>query len=451
MKTQHVETQNALPYFAYGSNLNAADWQAFCRKNNLTCGDLRPVGRAFALDHRLVFGKHSVGRQGGVADIRPAVGHVVEGALFMLSPEQRAALDIKEGAPNHYEPVEIAVQDETGEVRRALTYRVTAAKRQDHVAPHSSYLRIVSAGLTEHGLSCLTPWTVAARDSKPIPTVKGLFVYGTLREGEVRASLIPADAIRQPASIAGRLVDCGPFPALVQGVGGVVQGEFVAFDGLEALIPQLDRIEGYDPTRPASENLFTRRLVTLAMWDGQLLHAWTYGLSDDPSTYPVIQSGDWLFHKGKGRSADAVIRQHPLPQPDSLDWALQQLAHLRHIVDTKPELLDTVHLMTYGEGVYWRGGEVLVISPEFHGDLGAVRDDVILTRHAPAVTGLFVLCQNIFASSHQAAGLRVLYGLMSDTFRTYRKPFAQQAHEALTLLENLVRELAGRQTEGVEG
>jgi gamma-glutamylcyclotransferase (GGCT)/AIG2-like uncharacterized protein YtfP len=59
-----------------------------------------------------------------------------------------------------------------------------------------------------------------------------LFVYGTLRIGEMRHHMLAAGRILTiiPASVAGQLLDLGAYPGLVHGEkGSRVQGELVGF------------------------------------------------------------------------------------------------------------------------------------------------------------------------------------------------------------------------------
>lgn len=74
-------------YFAYGSNLNKAQ---FFRR----CPNARCFGRFTMPDWRLVFDR--------VADIVPAPGEAVEGALYEITRKCERALDRYEGFPHLY-------------------------------------------------------------------------------------------------------------------------------------------------------------------------------------------------------------------------------------------------------------------------------------------------------------------------------------------------------------
>lgn len=94
-----------------------------------------------------------------------------------------------------------------------------------------------------------------------------LFVYGTLKRGDVRAYLLDGQAYVGEAATAPRyrLFNTGDYPALVEagaiGLGGVsVTGELWAVD--EACLARLDEEEGVD------EGLYARRGLELV--DGRV-------------------------------------------------------------------------------------------------------------------------------------------------------------------------------------
>lgn len=439
---------NSLPYFAYGSNLNARDWQAWCEKRSLNCGPLRAISRATAYNHRLVLGKHSVGRQGGVADIRPAAGHIVDGVIFHLDDAQRSALDAKEGAPDHYERFTLTVQTEDGNVIEAFSYRVTAQRARDHVTPHIDYVNVIASGLSDHGLSPLSPWEAAgAKGATPSPAT-GVFVYGTLLSGQSRAALLPADAVRHPASVNGRLVDCGAYPALVPGQRGIVKGEFVEIGDIGQTVELLDRIEGYSPSRDPADNLFQRRLITLEGPDGGRVRAWTYISTAAAADLPVIHSGDWQFHSGRHQAGPASFKQSSRPTVGSRAWILTELHRIERLAIARPSVLQNICELAYGKDAYWSGGEVLLISPDFHGDLRGNRDEVVMTRHAAAFSGLFVLCSLITGGDDP--GWRAVYARMCDPIRAGIGTFAEQATAALQLAATFGANMACPEVEGAE-
>jgi gamma-glutamylcyclotransferase (GGCT)/AIG2-like uncharacterized protein YtfP len=121
-------------YFAYGSNLNRGDMR-------VRCPDARPGVPARLEGWRLAFR--------GVADIEPAEGRTVHGALWSLSPEDIRALDRYEGAPSNYRRQIVEVETDEGRVT-AMTY--VMAHRDYLGLPSEWYLGRVEAGFEEWGL-----------------------------------------------------------------------------------------------------------------------------------------------------------------------------------------------------------------------------------------------------------------------------------------------------------
>jgi gamma-glutamylcyclotransferase (GGCT)/AIG2-like uncharacterized protein YtfP len=125
------------------------------------------------------------------------------------------------------------------------------------------------------------------------PPLLHLFVYGTLRRGEVRwPHLAPllAGPLRAD-SASGRLYDTGRgYPAAVFGATkGTITGEtgLLRSDGLDDALALLDEIEG------AVHDLYRRVVVTTASG----VTAWAYEYVGRPD-FPRIESGDWLRRPG---------------------------------------------------------------------------------------------------------------------------------------------------------
>ena len=100
-------------YFAYGSNLNLKDLREFEKRNGINAKksfvDSINIsdGIFFLPDYQLQFTVYSEGREGGVLDVTPNVGHVVAGKLFQV--DDWNLLDMKEGSPNFYKRISITV------------------------------------------------------------------------------------------------------------------------------------------------------------------------------------------------------------------------------------------------------------------------------------------------------------------------------------------------------
>lgn len=118
-----------------------------------------------------------------------------------------------------------------------------------------------------------------------------VFVYGTLRRGEVNDinRLRPAPLYLGPARIRGTLYDLGPYPGVVLGGTDWVQGEVYAIT--PELEHQLDVIEEVAPV-PSGE--YARRQVELEV-DGRPLRCLVYEIdAQRVQGRARIQTGDWL-------------------------------------------------------------------------------------------------------------------------------------------------------------
>ncbi len=120
-------------------------------------------------------------------------------------------------------------------------------------------------------------------------TTHHLFVYGTLRPGEVRwqhlAPWVVGDGI--DAVTAGDLYDTGlDYPAAMFGGDGRIMGRVyeLAVDRLAAALHHLDEVEG------AVRGLYHR--ITVVTDTGRT--AWAYQCGDDALLVRRIEGGDWL-------------------------------------------------------------------------------------------------------------------------------------------------------------
>ena len=291
-------------YFAYGSNLNRADWEGFCARNGCHPDRLQPVARAILPDMRLSFDYHSMTRGGGALNIQPALGHSIYGVLYRADAEGWKALDAKEGAPYCYQRVARIALAEDGSRVPVVTYEVTPERLRPFTPPTAEYRAIVAQGLTAWGLPTAA-LERAADNEQPLPEIDTLFVYGTLMAGESRATAIPPEQIlsRIPACTLGTLqATAGDYPAMrlpdpaAGPVPGRVRGECVQLAALPLLLPLLDRIEGfggYDHPRA----LFHRTLVPVKREDGRDCRAWCYVAGDAVPTGAVIPGGYWRQHR----------------------------------------------------------------------------------------------------------------------------------------------------------
>ena len=118
-----------------------------------------------------------------------------------------------------------------------------------------------------------------------------LFVYGTLRPGDVRWPILEPFVVDAGVvdTVAGTLHDTGlDYPAAIFGGGGVIHGRTFAL--LEA---SLDRaLTVLDEEEDTVGGRYTR--VTVRTGAG--LDAWAYAYGTGLDLTP-IPSGDWLAHR----------------------------------------------------------------------------------------------------------------------------------------------------------
>jgi len=108
-------------------------------------------------------------------------------------------------------------------------------------------------------------------------SINCLFVYGTLKRGQVNGELLaPVCEKVELASTEGRLVDLGLFPGMVPG-NGRVHGELLFFplNHMATVLAVADHLEGCDPDDPAA-SLFYRERVIVTTTDGNVLESFAY-------------------------------------------------------------------------------------------------------------------------------------------------------------------------------
>ena len=331
-------------YFAYGSNLNAGDWEAFCARSGFDPACMVPVKRVHLPDNTLVFDYYSSGRRGGAVNIARKIGAAVDGMLFLVTEAGWAALDTKEGHPIYYERETVHVIDEDGDAIEAQTYRVVPAMRGAFHAPNKQYLDICLEGRRAFGLSVRD--LESAAEDRPTRTIANVFVYGTLMRGEIRAHAWTdrgAECVLL-ADVSGRLCDHVSYPGLVLDDHRRIRGEFIRFREIGPVLRALDAIEGFYGFGD-SDNLFDRTLVMVHVGNNRLRQAWVYTVRD--RTIPTIEEGDWRHSRGRRREAiAAVILGHAR---GVADFAQRVATEATHSFDLEPapvrslrELVDAV-------------------------------------------------------------------------------------------------------------
>ncbi|WP_395055008.1 gamma-glutamylcyclotransferase [Polaromonas sp.] len=126
------------------------------------------------------------------------------------------------------------------------------------------------------------------------PATRHVFVYGTLRRGDVRdiTRLQPAPQFAGMATVAGVLYDLGPYPGLRLGGEGRVTGEVYAISA--ELEQRLDEIEEVWPQQTGE---YSKREVAVQMDGapaavGPLCLVYEVNASHLTGR-AVIASGDW--------------------------------------------------------------------------------------------------------------------------------------------------------------
>jgi gamma-glutamylcyclotransferase len=129
-------------YFAYGSNMSRAQMRS-------RAGEILEERPGRVANFELVFNRRARGGS-ATANIRPALGKVVEGVLYKIAQSSFRNLDRFEGAPQHYRRTELKVIDNEEKEILAQAYIATKVEKGLRPAPH--YLQAILEGAGEHGL-----------------------------------------------------------------------------------------------------------------------------------------------------------------------------------------------------------------------------------------------------------------------------------------------------------
>jgi len=123
-----------------------------------------------------------------------------------------------------------------------------------------------------------------------------VFVYGTLRRGEVREGCWPRRPTRiEWATVRGRLHDLGPYPALVAG-DDVVLGELWHLAAVD-LAPTLDVLDDIECYGHGDVDLYVREVVECRTLDGRPVtaQAYCFAAPDEIRNAPVVAPDDRGF------------------------------------------------------------------------------------------------------------------------------------------------------------
>ena len=156
------------PVFAYGSNMDLADLDRWLAEKGHRPGRPATSSPAVLEGWRLVWNYDSPTRRGGAANIEPAVGARLPGALLYVDGPLLAALDQKEGHPERYRRRRLPVRGPAATVE-AWAYVVTAPWRSSRaIWPRRVYLETVLRGARAFDLPPAHIAAIAAT-----PTVDG--------------------------------------------------------------------------------------------------------------------------------------------------------------------------------------------------------------------------------------------------------------------------------------
>jgi gamma-glutamylcyclotransferase len=140
--------------FAYGSNLAASEIDAWCP-------EARFAGVARLPDHRLALNRRSIRWGGGAADIVPAPGEEVWGALYEMPDGALEGLDAKEGHGWAYRRVGVEVERDGRRIPAAAYEVVDKAPEEVSATPEYAALLVGAArerGLPEDYVRRLLAW-----------------------------------------------------------------------------------------------------------------------------------------------------------------------------------------------------------------------------------------------------------------------------------------------------
>jgi gamma-glutamylcyclotransferase (GGCT)/AIG2-like uncharacterized protein YtfP len=125
-----------------------------------------------------------------------------------------------------------------------------------------------------------------------------VFFYGTLMSGfrrPGRQRLEPVLSSQGRGSIAAALFDLGLYPAAIPASDSRVYGEVHRMADPEAVLSELDDIEGYRSEEPDS-CLYRRVETPVTLDDGRVAPAWVYFYNAPLGRAERIESGDYLQH-----------------------------------------------------------------------------------------------------------------------------------------------------------
>jgi gamma-glutamylcyclotransferase (GGCT)/AIG2-like uncharacterized protein YtfP len=125
-----------------------------------------------------------------------------------------------------------------------------------------------------------------------------VFFYGTLMSGFKRSGRVRIDSKLLPVGrgwIHAALFDLGLYPGAIPAPDAKVWGEVHRMTDAEAVLRELDAIEGFRAGEPDA-SLYVRAEAPVTLDDGRLETAWTYFYNAPLGGAQRIESGDYLDH-----------------------------------------------------------------------------------------------------------------------------------------------------------
>lgn len=133
-------------YFGYGSNINLVSLKA---KGVMPLRSCRALLKGWELTFNV---KHWFRHEGGMGNIRPREGHLVEGVMHQCQDEHLAILDAVEAYGIGYDRIEVEVESQ-GKRFKALAYVGLPEYLDDNCKPTERYMNIMIKGAREAALS----------------------------------------------------------------------------------------------------------------------------------------------------------------------------------------------------------------------------------------------------------------------------------------------------------
>jgi len=125
-----------------------------------------------------------------------------------------------------------------------------------------------------------------------------VFFYGTLMSGFKRRGRDRIDSSLTPVGrgwIHAALFDLGLYPGATPASDTKVWGELHRMTDADAVLRELDAIEGYSAGEPDA-SLYVRHETPVTVDGGRLETAWTYFYNAPLGGAQRIESGDYLDH-----------------------------------------------------------------------------------------------------------------------------------------------------------